>query len=205
MIAPNALTTLQLLRSAGFFRQDEDTEADNDNTPEEKPEPDQRVPLATLMAEKQARKDAEKAARTAKAEADRFKSEAEQLKADDKSGTLTQVQAEKAALETRLQEIETEFEGMLEAALSDLPEDRAAMVRDIPGGARAQFAYFNKHRAFLSGGATEDPKPKGVEGPNNDPKPAKGKSDDVTAATRARIEAANARTRKGTGWNAVIG
>lgn len=138
------------------------------------------IPYSRFAEVNEQRRTAETELKTVKADVARLTTENEQLKAADKSGALTTVQNQVKELQTKLDAVEKEFEDLLEVALAPLPKEKAAIVRDIPGGARAQFAWFNKHRGTLVGEETANGE-KGVKGSKHERKP--GSKDEPVASS----------------------
>lgn len=130
------------------------------------------VPYDRFSEVNKARRTAERALATAQGEIETLKSQLQQAQSGDQAAALKAAQEEVTALKQSMQAIDDEFEDMLEVALADMPKEQAEMVREIPGGARAQFAWFNKHRARLAGDTSE--KNGGPKGPKNERKPDGG-------------------------------
>ena len=134
------------------------------------------IPYARFREVSSAKKTAETALAAAQTEITNLRTQVEQLSAKDQSGAVKAAQEQVTALQKQITQIDEEFEEMLEVALANVPDEAAAMVRDVPGGARAQFAYFNKHRERIVGAPADpadkkDEKPKGSKGPTNEKKP----------------------------------
>lgn len=182
---------------------EEDDDSDGDK-PKDQPGA-QAVPYRRFAEVNKARRTAERAQKKAERENATLKQQVETLNKGDQSELVKSLQAENERLTKQTEELDDEFEAMLEVALADVPDERAAMVRDIPGGPRAQFAYFNKHRTQLLGtgakpkddgeGEPEGGKPKG---PKNERKPGGKGGSKVGSAAKSYVERQKAKAGFGT-------
>jgi hypothetical protein len=142
-----------------------------------------------------------------KKEVERLEAQVTQLSATDQSGTVKDLQAQIKALEKQIETTDDYFSTLLEADLANLGDDAKALVADVPGTARDKYQFLAKHRARLSGTAGEGGEggeSRGKPGPTHERKPGGGGEPGVSAKTKARIEAQNARVRKGQGWTAPV-
>lgn len=201
--------SMQLLRRAMRFSQpegDPPKDAPKDapkDPPKDDPKPDpkkpddkdpptdakQPVPFSRFSEVNKARRTAERSLATATAEVETLKTQLKQAQSGDQAAALKAVQDEVTALKASIQTIDDEFEDMLEVALTGLTKEQAEMVREIPGGARAQFAWFNKHRTRLVGDEAPTDKRKGPAGPKNERKPDGDEKPGPSNAAKQYVEA----------------
>ncbi len=149
------------------------------------------VPFARFSEVSQKRRTAERSLATVTAERDTLKTQLDQAQSGDQATALKAAQEQVTELNKSIQKIDDEFEDMLEVALADVEEDDAKMIREIPGGARAQFAWFNKHRARLAGGEkapTDEKKKGGVKSPTNEKKPGGGENTGPSSAAKSYVD-----------------
>lgn len=159
------------------------------------------VPYSRFQEVNTAKRTAERSLATATAEITTLKQQIAQLQSGDQSAALKTAQEQVTTLQTQIKEVDDEFEDMLEVALSDLPKEKAAVVRDIPGGARKQFAWFNKHRASLLG-TTEPEKKKGPKTGDHDKKPdGDDKDKQPSGAAKSYVDSAKPPAKGG--WGSV--
>jgi hypothetical protein len=143
-----------------------------------------------------------------KKEVDRLTAQVTQLSANDQSGTVADLQKQIKELQKQIDTTDDYFSTLLEADLANLGDDAKALVADVPGTARDKYQFLAKHRARLSGTGGEGGEggegTRGKPGPTHERKPGGGGEAGVSAKTKARIEAQNARVRKGQGWTAPV-
>lgn len=148
------------------------------------------VPYDRFREVSKARRTAERSLTTVTQERDQLKQQLEQARSGDQAQALKAAQDEVTTLKQSITTLDAEFEDMLDDALEGSPDDVEKLVRDIPGGPRAQFAFFNKHRARLLGDAKGDqPKDKGKPaGPKNDRKPDGSEKGGPSSAAKGYVE-----------------
>ena len=166
------------------------------------------VPYARFSEVVTERNTAQRELKAAKKEAERLEAQVAQLSANDQSATVADLQRQVKALQKQIDDHDDYFSTLLEADLGSLGDDAKALVNDVPGSARDKYQFLAKHRARLtgSGGGGEggEGESRGKPGPTHDRKPGgDGGNAGVSAKTKSRIEAANARVRKGGGWQPV--
>lgn len=140
--------------------------------------------ITTLVDE---RNTARQEAETHRATAERLQQEIEQLKGNDQSKVVGDLQ--KQLNEVR-EATKTRFDKLLEVELANLPDTAAAAVKAIPGGSEVQFDWLIANRALFQGdGKGEE---KGINGPKNDKKPPKGEEPGASTAAKSYVESRKA-------------
>lgn len=200
---------MKLLRSASMFAQPEeggdDGKPEGDAKPDGKPDgkpdagdQDKPIPYSRFKEVNDAKRTAETELKTAKAEVTRLTTALEQAQSGDQAAALKTAQGQVAELQKAIDAVNTQFEDMLEVALADVPKEQADMIREIPGGAQAQFAWFNKHRARLTSNGDETPTDKGgPKGPKNERKPDGGDKAGPSTEAKAYVESSKPKEVKG--------
>lgn len=148
------------------------------------------------------RNTARQEAETHKATAERLQREIDQLKANDQTKVVADLQKQLGDLQTAQK---TRFDKLLEVELAALPDAAAAAVKAIPGGSEVQFDWLIANRALFQQGAAKEEEKKGPEGAKHEKKPDSSQKTGVSSETQARIDRQNGRVRKGSGWAIVTG
>jgi TolA-binding protein len=140
--------------------------------------------ISTLVEERNAaRTEAQKHQR----ELDRLRGELDQLKQNDQSKVVTELQEKLSKIE---QQTSDRFDKLLETELALLPEAAAKAVNAIPGGPDVRYDWLVSNRALFSGKPEGDngSDKKGVAGPQNDRKPPKGDDPGASSVAKAYVE-----------------
>lgn len=153
--------------------------------------------ISALVEERNA---AQRLADEQKATAERLQRELEQLKANDQTKVVADLQKRIADAESATK---TRFDKLLELELANLPEAAQRAVKAIPGGSEAQFDWLVANRVILqpSGEGARDEK-KGVDGPKNEKKPDKGNEGGASSVAKGYVES---RKPKAAGFPGLTG
>jgi len=212
-IQPVYALNLEQLRKGGRFalpkegeetkteesgKETSETGEDQQAGEDQKSKSDPASRIGTLVEERNA---ARTEAQRHRDETARLKQEIQQLKATDHTATIAELQSKLTATQ---EATKTRFDKLLEVELAALPDTAANAVKAIPGGSEVQFDWLIANRAlFQAAGKIEEKS--APEGAKHEKKPDPGKVPGVSPETQARIDRANARVRKGSGWSAVAG
>lgn len=202
ILAPVYTLNLESLRAAGRFASPEGEEGggkegegkpdgagkEGEGGDKPKPKPEDTVGRISTLVEE--RNTAQQERDRLKSEAERLQRELDQLKANDQTQVIKDLQKQLTESQSATK---TRFDKLLETELANLPEAAQKAVKAIPGGSEAQFDWLVANRALLqpAGGEKPEEKPAGA---SNEKKPKPGEKAGASSVAKSYVESRKPKT-----------